>query len=576
MGATLLSTTERGYFKQIRKNIEKYMNNAFDLSVLIEVVDDVAETKRLGHRRSMAILSHVITYLRIKLLSPVTTVVEMAAVMADMLVKNGQYRIHILVGRKLFMKTMGEVTRRLLRNELEVNRQVGFRLLDILQGWGEAFIKGERRQIYPHIISTYKKMRSKYGVKYVRIEFDPSRVPIFLGPISKHEKNIPRRCSPHSSTRDVEEVCWETDSITPDLDDADVVALDSASTSMLEADDQTWEIESRASTLDISDEIPASSQNDIRSLAEDFSKLRRTYAARAAEYKRNNGQCQYSSDVNSPARWICVESGWQLIAEPSGHGDVKEGRIAADANLRKRASTSTPANCGRDSRLLFPIYDTESKVDDDLSKDLSTAKITEQYHPVLHALSLIIPTSTISIASSTAKNCTANSIEDVESISSPYIPSMYDPIFEVPYGRSENVSSPYITKTFIEEEYKLADDDDNYALDFATIYAASTTSSIATCSKATISMKKDSHVSCMSPKSRTCSYNGAQINNMQAIEAVTPISFSANSPFYRNAHYSTIAMSPTFDRGKHKYMDPSCDPTLSVKYFGHQRVLVKK
>ena len=57
---------------------------------------------------------------------------------------------------------------------------------DCIQAWGEAFTP--RRHMYPHIYEAYTKMRYKYGIPFLRPHFDPTRVPIFLGPITQPEK----------------------------------------------------------------------------------------------------------------------------------------------------------------------------------------------------------------------------------------------------------------------------------------------------------------------------------------------------------------------------------------------------
>lgn len=188
LGLTITSAVGKEHFRVIRINIEKYANNKFHISRLLQIVDDFDATKCLGHAASMQVLDQIMTYLRIKLLLSDIYVVEKVAVLLDTLVKNCQYRVHLLVGSRTFMKTFGVVTRQLLADEREKHCKVGARLLDILQGWGEAFSQKNRFKIYPHIVETYHKMQSKYGYTYQRAHYDPSRVPIFLGPL--HEKEI--------------------------------------------------------------------------------------------------------------------------------------------------------------------------------------------------------------------------------------------------------------------------------------------------------------------------------------------------------------------------------------------------
>jgi VHS domain len=188
LGLTISSNVGKEHFRVIRINIEKYSNNNFHISRLLQIVDDFDGTKCLGHARSIQVLNQIVTYLRIKLLLSDIYVVEKVAVLLDTLVKNCQYRVHLLVGSRIFMKTFGVVTRQLLSDERKQHYKVGARMLDILQGWGEAFSHKNRIKIYPHIVETYHKMQSKYGFTYQRAHFDPSRVPIFLGPL--HEKEI--------------------------------------------------------------------------------------------------------------------------------------------------------------------------------------------------------------------------------------------------------------------------------------------------------------------------------------------------------------------------------------------------
>ena len=58
-------------------------------------------------------------------------------------------------------------------------------IIDCLQAWGEAFMS--RDHLYPYIVDTYSKLSTKYGIRFKRPDYDPTRVPIFLGPITKNE-----------------------------------------------------------------------------------------------------------------------------------------------------------------------------------------------------------------------------------------------------------------------------------------------------------------------------------------------------------------------------------------------------
>lgn len=125
VGISLSWNQEKGVFDNVKADIDLYYSGSVDLKILMRVVDDIDRTKVLGHTRSMKAIGHVMSYLRIKLLSRDVRIIEMTAVMLDVLVKNCQYRIHIYVGRKIFMKTFCLVLRQLLADERERHRCVG-------------------------------------------------------------------------------------------------------------------------------------------------------------------------------------------------------------------------------------------------------------------------------------------------------------------------------------------------------------------------------------------------------------------------------------------------------------------
>ena len=61
----------------------------------------------------MAVLEGMVTYLRHKLLSSDTQTIYYTVLLLDVLVKNSGYRVHVLIGRKHFMKTLSVVARRI-------------------------------------------------------------------------------------------------------------------------------------------------------------------------------------------------------------------------------------------------------------------------------------------------------------------------------------------------------------------------------------------------------------------------------------------------------------------------------
>ena len=137
---------------------------------------------------SMSILSEFVSLLRVYLLSKNPDIVARTAILCDTLVKNCGSKIHILIGRRKFMKTMSIQSRRFLKRPERNFRDVALLLLDTIQAWGEAFYT--RRILYPHIYGTYRQLRVKYGIQYPRPDNDPTRVPIFLGPITSKENQL--------------------------------------------------------------------------------------------------------------------------------------------------------------------------------------------------------------------------------------------------------------------------------------------------------------------------------------------------------------------------------------------------
>ena len=295
VGATLLPGAERDSFKNIRDNVNAYMNNMTNMFQLVKVMDSVEDTKRLGHRKSMIVLSHVITYLRIKLLSKEVRIIELAAVVTDTLVKNGQFRIHILVGNRIFMKTISIIIGQLLADERGDSRRVGYKVLDILLGWGESFSKCEKRLIYPHIVSTYEKMRFKYRFKYQPQDCDPLRVPIFLGAINQYEILKPDQNNQALAGDEFTDFPWDSDSIS------------SNSTSLYESS--------------------ISFCNKKESPVNKMDRLQRMYAARVIESKRSHHQLNF--ELESPVRWINTRKGWQIIGLPGP--ELKMGASISEA-----------------------------------------------------------------------------------------------------------------------------------------------------------------------------------------------------------------------------------------------------
>jgi hypothetical protein len=132
VGKVLSSSAEKESFKLIKKEIEIFYASVAYLEILMKIVDHVDETNIMGNIKSMRLIGSVINYLRIKLLSRVLHIIEMTAVLLDVLVKNCQYRVHIHVNKRIFIKTFCLVTRQLLADDRENYRRIGHLFLIII------------------------------------------------------------------------------------------------------------------------------------------------------------------------------------------------------------------------------------------------------------------------------------------------------------------------------------------------------------------------------------------------------------------------------------------------------------
>lgn len=218
---TRLSDIGQREFENIKKVFKKYLetplsNNLLQEKIsvknfstannyesLVPIIDKVLDLPQvMGDSVAMEVLGEFFEYLRIKLLSTNIVEVEKTVICLDVMVKNCGYRVHSLVGKKIFIKTLSKVGRRDLSQAMHYStsglemhskhaRNIGLFIMDTLQAWGEAF--QPRRALYPHIYNTYLNIKYKYGIEFLRPDFDPTRVPIFLGPISRPEFDMQTR-----------------------------------------------------------------------------------------------------------------------------------------------------------------------------------------------------------------------------------------------------------------------------------------------------------------------------------------------------------------------------------------------
>ena len=188
-----LGEWEKKIFDSLKDLAKKFIKSSTRLvnhSVLVQALDEINQTKNYSDEKVMRILGDFVSLLRVYILSNQPNVVVRATVFSDALVKNCGSRIHVLIGRKSFMKTLSIQARRFRQKSGASNHEACYILLDTIQAWGEAFYT--RQVLYPHIFGTYNKLKYKYGITFPRPDYDPTRVPIFLGPLTTRENILVR------------------------------------------------------------------------------------------------------------------------------------------------------------------------------------------------------------------------------------------------------------------------------------------------------------------------------------------------------------------------------------------------
>ena len=207
IGSALPTQSKVMYDRLIRK-MDIYINEQpprnESLLPIIDYIDEIYSYD--NYDIIIPVYSEAIYYLRIQILSTDAAKAYNSIIVADTLVKNSGYKIHVLIGQRKFMKTMGIIARKYINDVMLAKRQVSMLALDCIQAWGEAFYPRER--YYPEIYHTYYNMRHKYQIPFPCPDFDPTRVPIFLGLITKQElylvHAVNQQMHKYSSNDDVE------------------------------------------------------------------------------------------------------------------------------------------------------------------------------------------------------------------------------------------------------------------------------------------------------------------------------------------------------------------------------------
>jgi hypothetical protein len=119
--------------------------------------------------------------LRKKISCKVPQTVGLTMQLIGALVNNGGSRFHAALNDAKFIYDIGNAVRYFGKRTGPDNRKVVDTSLDLIQSWGEAFLP--HRRDYYNIVDLYFNLR-KEGMPFKPQQFDPSRVPIFVQPLS--------------------------------------------------------------------------------------------------------------------------------------------------------------------------------------------------------------------------------------------------------------------------------------------------------------------------------------------------------------------------------------------------------
>jgi hypothetical protein len=120
----LLQPNQKRLFDLLVKEVDRYFDSNAKEKNMLEILDVIEETKGIGINESIPVLDELITFLRHKILYNESLIVYYTMILLDVMVKNSGYRVHILVGRKTFMKTLSLTARRNLAKRGISNQRV--------------------------------------------------------------------------------------------------------------------------------------------------------------------------------------------------------------------------------------------------------------------------------------------------------------------------------------------------------------------------------------------------------------------------------------------------------------------
>lgn len=137
------------------------LKSKLDQALLLHIIDEVN-----CESTPSVVLREIMEYLRIQLLSASKHIVQRIIYLVDALIKNCGPKMYVLVGDRLFMRTLSKVSRAWALKGSRRAKQLGEYGLDTLQAWGEAF--ETRKTMYPSIYGTYMALRAKPYVSFPR------------------------------------------------------------------------------------------------------------------------------------------------------------------------------------------------------------------------------------------------------------------------------------------------------------------------------------------------------------------------------------------------------------------------
>lgn len=125
-------------------------------------------------------LYEVMSLFRKKLAASTPRTVVLTLRLLEALVNNCGTKWHQLMNDPKICNDITHVARKYIRRPGSDNREVADVALDLVQGWGEAFLP--KRKQYPNIVETYFTLR-KEGLPFkTNQQFDPNRMQIFGSP----------------------------------------------------------------------------------------------------------------------------------------------------------------------------------------------------------------------------------------------------------------------------------------------------------------------------------------------------------------------------------------------------------